>query len=148
MPRVSSPPSPFRPLRRSVASSLFSSRYAHNVALRKNCTYQTNPFASPTSIPVLRAGGPRCLNVGSRFDHGATHVMGLPLGQKTIAPPQSSANLDHPTDCAEESFRGRSRALRNCQTRPRSVVSPPCSRTACRPRLGFRPARRHWHDAR
>ena len=41
-------------LRRSVASSLFSSRYAHNVALRKNCTYQTNPFASPTSIPVFR----------------------------------------------------------------------------------------------
>ena len=78
MRRVSSPPSPSPPLRRSVASSpsislrryvapslrrfvaspspssLFSPRYAHNVALRKNCTHQTNPFASPTSIPVFR----------------------------------------------------------------------------------------------
>ncbi len=87
MPRVSSPPSPFRPLRRSfrlpqrspsppslrascsvalspsspiplrryVATSL--RRFLHsasNVTLRKNCTSQTKPFASPTSIPVLR----------------------------------------------------------------------------------------------
>ena len=54
-------------------------------------------------------------------------IMRLTLRRKPIAPP-GSAKLGHPTDCAEDSFGGRSRARRNCQTRPDVRATSLCAR--------------------
>ncbi len=43
---------------------------ASEVTLRKNCTHQTNPFASPTSIPVFRPTPYAFVKRGRAGKHG------------------------------------------------------------------------------
>ncbi len=59
---------------------------ASEVALRKNCTHQTNPFASPTSIPVFRPAPYAIVKLGRAGKHGRAGKLGRPPSSPSSFP--------------------------------------------------------------